>query len=62
MKAFDEVVLQIGPIGKIKNLIIVGKIPKTRSGKIVGSLIRKILKCNIMKSQILSRISMFWTC
>jgi len=43
MKAMDDAILHIGPICKIKDLIVVEKLPKTRSGKIVRGLIRKIL-------------------
>ncbi len=43
LKAKEDVILHIGPICKVKDLIIVDKLPKTRSGKIVRGLIRKIL-------------------
>ena len=43
IKALEEVILHIGPIAKMKDLIFVEKLPKTRSGKIVRALMRKIL-------------------
>ncbi len=42
-KGLEDVILHVGPIAKMKDLIIVEKIPKTRSGKIVRGLLRKIL-------------------
>lgn len=42
-KAFEEVILHIGAIAKLRDVIIVEKLPKTRSGKIVRALMGKIL-------------------
>jgi len=43
LKALEEVILHIGSISKMKDLIVLDKLPKTRSGKIVRGLIKKIL-------------------
>ena len=42
-RALDQVVLHIGSISRIKDLIVLNKLPKTRSGKIVRGLIKKIV-------------------
>lgn len=42
-KAKEEVVVNIGAISRVRDIIIVEKLPKTKSGKIIRAVIKKIV-------------------
>ena len=42
IEIIDLVSKEIGPVASFKNIIVVNALPKTRSGKILRSTIRKI--------------------
>ena len=44
--AKDIIVKQIGAISRLKNVVLCERLPKTKSGKIVRSLLKEVLNSN----------------